>query len=59
MSIFDDSDTLCERTNNHCKRRNKCHRYLANRDKAFWAAGYWQEFGQFCDYFIPETNKAA
>lgn len=59
MSLFEDPDTLCERTDNRCKQRKKCKRYIENRpeEHSRWVAGYFIEFEQFCPHFIPLEKK--
>jgi len=57
FTIFMADDTLCSRENNRCKQRNKCRRYLEEHTDKGWVANYWQEFGQFCDYFMPIKSK--
>jgi hypothetical protein len=60
MSIFDDSDTLCNRENNKCKLRNKCLRYMKVEQNGDWTADYWQEYGKFCEekgHFLPMKKK--
>ena len=57
FTIFMDSDTLCNREGNRCKRREKCQRYMKTQGENDWVADYWQEFGKFCDGFIPMKEK--
>lgn len=59
MSMFDMEETLCDRENNKCKRREKCQRYMSLRGPLDWEAAYWPEFGKLCEYFrpIPKPEK--
>jgi len=57
MSIFDQADTLCVREGNRCKRRMKCARFQSQKRDGHWEAEYYDEFGQFCSYFL-EISKA-
>ena len=59
MSIFDGPLTTCMRENNRCKAKNKCNRYMQDRDTgyALWEADYFQEYGHFCKYFVPMPKE--
>ena len=61
MSIFDGTETLCNREDNRCKQRNQCKRYMTERDPnyAAWEADYYREFGQFCKHFIEIPKVGA
>lgn len=54
-NLFEQSDTLCDRANNRCKKRNGCLRYV-NTDRDGWESDFFKEFGHFCDGFIPSTK---
>lgn len=53
MSLFAEVETLCKREHNSCKRKAKCQRHEAERSDLLWEAEYWNNFGRFCEHFIP------
>lgn len=57
MSIFDNIDTLCVREGNKCKRKGKCQRFLEQNRSGKWEAEYYDEFGQYCNHFIPQAKN--
>lgn len=56
MTIFAEPDSLCLRENNRCKRAKKCQRFLEVNRENRWECFYFQELGQFCEYFLEAKN---
>ena len=52
MTIFADAETLCQRDDNHCKKRKKCARHEAPRKDYTWEADYFLAYAQYCPYFV-------